>query len=225
MRDSYNAAVLLLISGRSVGVLFRRDPGRPGTAVKERVPGVVTGVVGLRSFFPAGGNGAFYGRIGLFDIIGQICIHIVRTCGLWIEPENIVEFSEHVVYDPLLILHRKHPDTEIFGLVFFSKFLAGKPQKRKGDFVPVDFVIIPCDCHSFFVKESGIGHVNRDFESVFMGKPLLGLEDIERFCQKLLITDILFFTVSGNGSRIFRYHLGTVDYIQNKFTHFTILLL
>ena len=76
------------------------------------------------------------------------------------------------------------------------------------------------DCHGFLIKKSGIGHMNCDFQPIFMGKPLLGLENIQRFGQKFLVSNILLFAVSCNGGGILRNHLGTMDYVQNKITHF-----
>ena len=52
-----------------------------------------------------------------------------------------------------------------------------------------------------------------------MRNRLLCLENIERFCQKLFPSDILFLAVSGHLFRILRYHLRTMDDVYNKLIH------
>ena len=131
-----------------------------------------------------------------------------------------MELAEHVVHNPFLVLHREHPDTEVLSLILFTEFLTGKPKKGQGNLVPVCLMVVFGDCHSLRIKKRGIGHVNRNLQPIFMGKPLLGLENIQRFGQKFLVSNILLFAVSCDGCRILWNHLRTVDYIKNKFTHF-----
>ena len=88
MRDCYDTAVLCFIGCRCMGILLGRDPRCPGAAIHEGIPGVVAGMICLGAFFPTGCYRTFYGRIGCFDIIGQICIHVVRTGGFRIESES-----------------------------------------------------------------------------------------------------------------------------------------
>ena len=130
MRNRYNAGILRLVRRRRMGVLLTGNPGRPGTAVHKRIPGIITGMVSLRPFFPACGHGALHHGVFLLDIIYQISIHVIRTRRLGIKSEPVTEFAKHIVHNGLFILHGKHPDTKIFGLIFLTKFLAGKTQKR-----------------------------------------------------------------------------------------------
>ena len=80
----------------------------------------------LGAFFPTGCYRTFYGRIGCFNIIGQICIHIVRTGGFGIESELLMELAEHIIHDRLFVFHGEHPDTEILGLVLLTELCAGQ---------------------------------------------------------------------------------------------------
>ncbi|NDO69628.1 hypothetical protein FMM80_13425 [Schaedlerella arabinosiphila] len=66
--------------------------------------------------------------------------------------------------------------------------------------------------------------MDRHLQSVFMGKPLLGPEDVKRFRQKLLIPDVLLFAMPGHSRGILGHHFRTMDHIQYKFTHFFQLL-
>jgi hypothetical protein len=52
-----------------------------------------------------------------------------------------------------------------------------------------------------------------------MRKALLRLENIKRFCDQLLISDILLFPLPGNGRGILRNHLWAMDDVNDKFVH------
>ncbi len=85
-------------------------------------------------------------------------------------------------------------------------------------------MVVLCNLHGLIVKEGRICHMDSDFQAVFMGKPLLGLENIKGFCQQLFIADILLFPMASHSSGILRHHFRPVDDIQNKFTHVPKLL-
>ena len=77
MRDRNDSAVLRLIGSRCMCVLFGRNPRCPRTAVKQCVPGIVTGMVCFRAFFPTGSNRTFYRRICFLNVICKIRVHII----------------------------------------------------------------------------------------------------------------------------------------------------
>ena len=109
-----------------MGILLGRDPRCPGAAIHEGIPGVVAGMICLGAFLPTGCYRTFYGRIGCFDIIGQICIHVVRSGGFGIESELFMELAEYIIHDRLFVFHGEHPDTEILGLVLLTELCAGQ---------------------------------------------------------------------------------------------------
>ncbi len=176
-------------------------------------------MVGLWAFLPAGCDSAFYRRILFLDVICKVCVHVVGAGGFRVESEDAVKFSEDIIHNPLFILHGEHPDAEILCLILFTELLAGKAEKGEGNLIAVHFVVIFGYLHSLLVKERRISHVYRDFQPIFMGKPLLGPEDVERFCQKLFIPDIFLFSMASNGSGVLRNHFRPVDHVKNKFTH------
>lgn len=106
-----------------------KDPRCPGAAIHEGIPGVVAGMICLGAFLPTGCYRTFYGRIGCFDIIGQICIHVVRSGGFGIESELLMELAEHIIHDRLFVFHGEHPDTEILGLVLLTELCAGQSNR------------------------------------------------------------------------------------------------
>jgi len=126
VRDCYYTAVLSFVGCRCMGILLGRDPRCPGAAIHEGIPGVVAGMICLGAFLPTGCYRTFYGRIGCFDIIGQICIHVVRSGGFGIESELFMELSEYIIHDRLFVFHGEHPDTEILGLVLLTELCAGQ---------------------------------------------------------------------------------------------------
>ncbi len=178
MGDRHDSGIFFLTGRRHMGVLLRRNPGRPGTAVHERIPAVVACMIRLGPLLPAGGDGALDGRILFLDIIRQLRIHIVGACGLRIETEPLMEFFKYVLYDRLLVFHGEHPDTEILRLIFFTKFLARKPQKGQADLIPILLVVFFCQLHRLVVEQAGIGHLYGRLQAVFVGALLLDLENI-----------------------------------------------
>ena len=130
-----------------------------------------------------------------------------------------MEFLEHIINDCLLVFHGKHPNTEIFCLIFLTELFARQSQKGKCDFVSIDFMIMFCDLNRFIVKQRSICHLNGNFQAILMCQSLLCLENIQRFCQKSLISDVLFLSLSGHGCRILWNHLRAMDDVYNKFVH------
>ena len=63
-----------------------------------------------------------------------------------------MEFGKNIVYDGLLVFHREHPDAEIFRLIFFPELLAGEPQQRQCNLIPVLFMICFGKGYGFLVK-------------------------------------------------------------------------
>ena len=94
-----------------------------------------------------------------------------------------MEFLEHIINDCLLVFHGKHPDTEIFCLIFLTELFARQSQKGKCDFVSIDFMIMFCDLNRFIVKQRSICHLNGNFQAILMCQSLLCLENIERLCK------------------------------------------
>ncbi len=127
--NRHNPAVLCLICRRRMGILLGGNPRRPWASVKQRVPGIVAGVVSLRPLFPAGGYGAFHHGVFFLNIIRQLCIHVIGAGGFRIEAEPLIKLAKHVVHNGLFVFHGKHPNAEILGLIFFPELLAGKSQQ------------------------------------------------------------------------------------------------
>ena len=182
VRDCYDTAVLCLISCRCMGVLFGRDPGCPGAAIHEGIPGVVAGMICLGAFLPTGCYRTFYGRIGCFDIIGQICIHVVRSGGFGIESELLMELAEYIIHDRLFVFHGEHPDTEILGLVLLTEFCAGQSQQRQCDLIAVLLMICLSQCYRFVIEQGSVGHLNGGLQTILVRSFLLKLENIQRLC-------------------------------------------
>ena len=111
-----------------MGIDFAWNPRIPWSAIHEGVPGIVAGMVGLRSFFPTSGYGAFHGWVFFVDVIQAERIEEIRRCGFWIETEFIKEHRKHVIDDFHLSLFVKHPYAEIFGMVFLSELFAWQAQ-------------------------------------------------------------------------------------------------
>ena len=219
VRDCYYTAVLSFVGCRCMGILLGRDPRCPGAAIHEGIPGVVAGMICLGAFLPTGCYRTFYGRIGCFDIIGQICIHVVRSGGFGIESELLMELAEHIIHDRLFVFHGEHPDTEILGLVLFTELCAGQSQQRQCDLITVLLVICLSQCYRFVIEQGSIGHLNGSLQTILMRSFLLKLENIQRFCQQCFSAQILFFAVSGYFFRILGNHLRTVNDIHNKLIH------
>ena len=160
MGNRHNAAVFRLICRRRMGILFRWNPWRPGTAVHKCIPGIVACMVCLWPFFPAGGHSTFNRRICLLNIMNQLCVHIVRTCGFRIKTKPVIKLFKYIIDDSLFIFHGKHPDTKIFRLIFLTKLLTWKTQQRQADFIPVCFVMLLCYRNRFIIEQAGICHLN-----------------------------------------------------------------
>ena len=217
--NGHDAGVLFFIGCRCVGIGLGGNPGSPGAAVHEGVPGVVAGVVSLRAFFPAGSHGTLNGRVFCLDEVDQVGIHVVGAGGFGVKAEALIKLAEHIPDDGLLVLHGEHPDTEILGLVLFPELLTRQPQQAQGNFVPIDLVMLLCQRHGFIVKQAGIGHLDGGFQAIIMGALLLDFKDIQTFRQQCLAADVFRLTVSGDLFRILRHHLRAVDDIDNKFVH------
>ena len=181
--DSYDSTVLCLICCRRMCILLGWNPWCPWAAIEKCIPGVVTGMICFRAFLPAGSYRTLHRRVSFLHIIDQFCIHIVGTGWLRIKAETIMEFLEHIINDCLLVFHGKHPDTEIFCLIFLTELFARQSQKGKCDFVSIDFMIMFCDLNRFIVKQRSICHLNGNFQAILMCQSLLCLENIERLCK------------------------------------------
>ena len=180
-------------------------------------------MVGLRPFLPAGGHGALDGGVGFLYEIDKLRVQIVGAGGFRIEAEAVVKFFKHVPDDGLFVLHGEHPDAEILGLVLFPELLTGEPQQRETDLIPVDFMVLLCQRHSLGVEETGIGHLNRGFEPVFVGALLLGAENVQALGQKRLAPQILGLAVPGDLLGILRHHLRAMDDVENELIHIAAL--
>ncbi len=160
MRNGHDAAVFCFIGCRSVGVCLGGNPGCPGAAVHEGVPGIVAGVIGLGPLLPTGGNGTLDAGVLLLDIVGQLGVHVVGTGGFRVKAELLVEFLKNIFDDGLFVLHGEHPDAEVLGLVLLTKLRAGKAQEGEGNLVAVLFVIFLGKLHCLVVKKGGVGHLD-----------------------------------------------------------------
>ena len=180
-------------------------------------------MVRFRAFFPACGDGTFYGWILLLYVVDELGIHIVGSGGFRIKSECIVELSEDIIHDGFLIFHGEHPDAEILGLIFFTELFTGKSEERERDLVTVFFVIFLRNSYRFLVEERSVCHLNRDLETVLMGQSLLCFKDVQRFYEKARITEISFFSLSCNGCGVLRNHFGAMNDVYNEFTHDLIL--
>ena len=181
-------------------------------------------MVSFWAFFPTGSNRTFYHRIFLLDIVGQLRIHVIRTCRFRIKSESVIEFFKYIIYDFLFVFHRKHPDAKILRLIFFTKLLARKSQQRQCNFITIFFMIRFRKLHCFIIEQTCIGHLDRRLQSVFMRNFLLRLKDIQRLCKQRFSSNIFCFSLSGHFFRIFRNHFRAVDDIYNKLIHPYILL-
>ena len=94
-----------------------------------------------------------------------------------------MEDKKAIVNDVFEKFHGKHPDTEIFCLIFLTELFARQSQKGKCDFVSIDFMIMFCDLNRFIVKQRSICHLNGNFQAILMCQSLLCLENIERLCK------------------------------------------
>ena len=216
MRNGHDTAVLGRIGRRRMAVLFGGNPRIPRAAVKQRVPGIVAGMVGLGPFLPAGGHRTLHHGIGFLDEVDQVGIQIIAAGGFRIEAELFVELLKHIGDNGLLVLHRKHPDAEVLGLVLVPELLAGQAQQRERNLIAILGMVLLGQGHRLVVEEAGVGHLDRGFDAVLMGNGLLGLEDIQAFGQQRLAADIFLFAVTRHLLRIFRHHLRPVDHVQDK---------
>ena len=59
-----------------------------------------------------------------------------------------MEHPEDIIYDRLLVLHGKHPDAELSGMILLPKLRTGKPQKRQTDLITVLLMVLlrQADC-------------------------------------------------------------------------------
>ena len=219
VRDGHDAAVLRLVCRRGVGVLFGGDPGVPGAAVEEGVPGVVAGVVGLGALLPAGGHRALDAGVFLLDEVGQVGVQVVAAGGGGVKAELFVEFLEHVGDDGLFVLHGEHPDAEVLRFVLVPELLAGQPQQRQGDLVPVLFMVLLGQRHRLRVEQAGVGHLDGGPDAVLVGDGLLGLEDVQALGKQRLAADVLLFAVTRHLLGVLRHHLRPVDHVQDKAFH------
>ena len=149
MRDSHDPAVLLRAGRRCMGILLRRDPGCPRPTVHKGVPGIVAGMIRLRSFFPAGCHCTFYGRIGRLDVIDQVSIQIIAARGLGPEAKLLMEHAEDIIHDRFLILHGEHPDAEFSCVILLPELRAWKSQKRQPDLITVLRMMLFGQRHGF----------------------------------------------------------------------------
>ena len=85
-------------------------------------------MIGLRSFFPAGGNSTLHTGVVFLDIVDRIGIQKITAGGLGIETEFLMELSEHIVDDLFLGLFIEHPNAEVLCMVFCPEFGTGQPQ-------------------------------------------------------------------------------------------------
>ncbi len=168
------------------------------------------------SFFPTGCNRTFYHRIFFFDIVYQIGIHVIRTCRFRIKAETVMEFSKYVVYDGFLIFHRKHPNAEILGFIFFTEFITRQAKQRQCDLITVFLMVSLCKLYRFIIEQRSVCHLNSSFQSVLVRNGLLCLKNVQGFCQQSFSADIFLFAVSGYLFRILRNHLRTMDDVYNK---------
>ena len=219
MWNCYDSAILFLICCWRMCVLLWWNPWCPWASVKECVPWVVTCVVCLRALLPACCNCTFYHWVFFFYVVCKVCIHIVRACWLRIETESVMEFLENIIYDSFLVLHWEHPDTEILCLILLSKLLTWKSKEWKCYLITVFLVILLCKLYCLIIKKWSICHLDCCFESRLMCKSLLCLEDVEWLCDKLLISNILFFSLSCHCCWVLRHHLRAVNDVNNKFVH------
>ena len=223
MRDGHNAAVLLGVGRRGMGIDLGGNPGRPGAAVHEGVPGVIAGVVGLGAFLPAGSHSALDAGVLFLDVVGKGSVQIVTAGGFGIEAEALIELAKDIVHHAFLHVHIEHPDAEVLGLILFAELLAGKPQKRQADFIAVGLVIGLGQRHRLIVEQRSVGHLNGSLKAVFMGGSLLDFEDIQAFGEQRLAPQVLSLAMAGDLFSVLRHHFRPVDDVENKFFHVFVL--
>ena len=73
--------------------------------------------------------------------------------------------------------------------------------------------------HGLVIEQTGIGHLDGGFQTVFVGALLLELENVQTFGQQRLTADVLRLTVPRDLLGILRHHFRPVDDIDNKFVH------
>ena len=223
MRDGHNAAVLLGIGRGSMGVDLGGDPGRPGAAVHEGVPGVITGVVGLWPLLPASGYSALDTGILLLDVVGKGGIHIVAAGGFGIETEALIELAKDIIHHASLHVHVEHPDAEVLGLVLLAELLTGKSQERQANFVAVGLMVGLGQRHSLVVEQRSVSHLDGSLEAVFMGGSLLDFEDVQTLGEQRLAPQVLGLAMASDLFSVLRHHFRPVDDIENKFFHVFVL--
>ena len=206
-----------------MGIDLGGNPGRPGAAVHEGVPGVIAGVVGLGAFLPAGSHSALDAGVLFLDVVGKGSVQIVTAGGFGIEAEALIELAKDIVHHAFLHVHIEHPDAEVLGLILFAELLAGKPQKRQADFIAVGLVIGLGQRHRLIVEQRSVGHLNGSLKAVFMGGSLLDFEDIQAFGEQRLAPQVLSLAMAGDLFSVLRHHFRPVDDVENKFFHVFVL--
>ena len=179
VRDRHDANIILFVRRRAVDISPGRDPGIPGSAVEERVPGVIRIPVRFRALLPASRHGDLDLRVFLFNIIDQLRIHIVGAGGSRIKSKYLVELSHHLIYDPAFIFHGIEPDGQLFRLETLSEFLALDSQESGADLIPVLLVVLFGNGDDLLVEQARIGHLNGGSQPVLMSDLLLGEENID----------------------------------------------